>query len=281
MNFVAWAREPSESNALGAWSAARFAAAIAAAALLALWLASTAQAAVVGSGGNPTFADIDYPGEVNTVTLVRIGDSYKITDTTATITASGPCSVDATGHIATCPVPAEGTYFGFYLGGLNDTLSNQSADAISINGGEGDDLLTGGSATDFIFGGAGHDQITAGGGGDEVFGDEGNDEIDGGAGDDSLRGGPSDDLLEGGDGNDNLNGDSGDDDMFGGPGQDTAYYGYRSYWVEVSLDGQANDGEEFEFDYVADDVEEPHRRTRQRPADRQRRQQHPVGKRRR
>ena len=187
------------------------------------------------------FWDTLLEGEVNSVTAVRIGDSFEITDTTATLfPTSFECMVDASGHVATCPVRTDPSAppFAFNLGPHDDTLTNQAADVgITISGQAGDDTLIGGAGAEAIDGGVGDDDIHAGDGDDFIFD------------------GPDDDLVEGGSGRDNLQAGDGADDLFGGPGPDTAYYGGRLDPVEVTLDGQPNDGEEEELDNVAGDVE--------------------------
>ena len=57
---------------------------------------------------------------------------------------------------------------------------------ISVDGGDGDDVLLGGDGNDVLLGGAGDDVLIGGGG------------------DDMLDGGDGDDVLIGGDGNDTL-----------------------------------------------------------------------------
>ena len=239
MSLIGATRELSVSYVLrtvGGSRVAGFAAALAA--VVAVSPPPTAQAASVFAN---TFRDAVVEGEVNSVTVVRIGDSYQITDTTATLFASDPCTVDASGHVATCPVPAADPTtppFGFSLGGQDDTISNQAADGrVTISGEAGDDTLTGGAAADFIDGSVGYD------------------DVHGGDGDDMLFDGPDEDRVDGGAGRDNLQAGDGADDLLGGPGEDTADYGVRLDPVTVILDDQPNDGEEDEFDYVAGDVE--------------------------
>ena len=207
----------------------------AAAALFAAWLPAVAAAASVNG---TEFRDYQFEGEVNTATVVQVGDTYQITDTTTTIFADAPCTLDGTGHVATCPIPSDG--FWFYLGAQDDTFSSQVPAAVAplvIWGEAGDDTLTGGAASESFEAGSGYD---------DVFGGDGND---------WLGGGPDDDLLDGGAGSDQLNGGEGDDDLYGGPGADTADYSSDLDPVEVTLDDQANDGDESELDYVAADVE--------------------------
>ncbi|WP_147821036.1 Ig-like domain-containing protein [Salidesulfovibrio onnuriiensis] len=73
------------------------------------------------------------------------------------------------------------------IGGTgDDTLWSSSADAVNIDGGEGDDSIHGGVSDDYLFGGVGNDTIHGGGG---------NDVIDGWTGDDTLTGGAGNDIF--------------------------------------------------------------------------------------
>ncbi|WP_037990916.1 calcium-binding protein [Synechococcus sp. CC9616] len=78
-------------------------------------------------------------------------------------------------------------------------------DALSINGGGGQDTIKGGKSDDTISGG------------------NHSDEIDGNDGDDKLIGGGNQDLLIGGDGKDTLKGKNGADVLDGGDGHDILY----------------------------------------------------------
>ena len=113
----------------------------------------------------------------------------------------------------------------------------------TINGGAGDDLIeitaaAAPVATDILIGGAGNDTLRAGAygavlygddlanslnGADKLFGGLGNDTLYGGGGNDALFGGLGNDSLDGGDGNDYLNGGAGDDHLYGGQGNDALY----------------------------------------------------------
>ncbi|HND52199.1 MAG TPA: hypothetical protein PLV92_07375, partial [Pirellulaceae bacterium] len=75
-------------------------------------------------------------------------------------------------------------------------------DLVSLNGLDGDDVLTGSAANDVLIGGAGADYLN---------GLAGNDSLDGGAGGDTLYGGLGDDLLNGGVDIDQVYGESGND----------------------------------------------------------------------
>ena len=108
---------------------------------------------------------------------------------------------------------------------------------VTIIGGDGADTLTGGPKDDLIIGGNGPDIL---------FGDPGI----GSSGNDDLHGDPGRDTLDGGGGADHLQ---------GGGGFDLADYRIRgSQAVEVTLDGQANDGNPLlpERDNVHVDVED-------------------------
>ena len=119
--------------------------------------------------------------------------------------------------------------------GLNSTTQDFSAasvKAISIDLGDGADLLVvgagvgpvyclGGLGNDTIYGGDGADTITAGGGKDYVSGGPGDDRIDGGPTADHLIGDDGNDRIYGGDANDTLEGVAGVDRLFGGAGNDS------------------------------------------------------------
>ncbi|MCJ9669507.1 DUF5801 repeats-in-toxin domain-containing protein, partial [Neorhizobium sp. SHOUNA12B] len=82
---------------------------------------------------------------------------------------------------------------------------------ITIEGGDGNDILGGSNSADIINGGTGNDLISGLGGNDILKGGAGNDEIWGGAGDDTIDGGDNTDNITGGLGNDTINGGAGGD----------------------------------------------------------------------
>jgi hypothetical protein len=90
-----------------------------------------------------------------------------------------------------------------------------------VSGEEGDDKIDGGAGEDRLYGGSGDDLLFGGLGADALVGGKGNDQLDGGIGDDTIDGGSGDDSLKGGVGNDQLSGGSGDDELDGGTGNDT------------------------------------------------------------
>lgn len=135
----------------------------------------------------------------------------------------------------------------FFLGGGNDLLDLSGhgpggvdyAKDVTVNAGDGDDIVIGGAGkdtidgdagNDLIFGYRGSDTIRGGAGNDTLYGDDlgfngisGNDVIQGGTGNDTLYGGAGTDRLEGGDDNDVLYGGRGGDNLFGEAGDDTLY----------------------------------------------------------
>ncbi|HEX8913679.1 MAG TPA: calcium-binding protein [Humisphaera sp.] len=88
--------------------------------------------------------------------------------------------------------------------------------------------------------------VDGGNGNDLIATGDGNDRLTGGAGVDTLAGGAGDDTLDGGAGADNL---------FGGTGADTADYSARTTAVTVTLDGNRNDGAAGENDWLYVDIE--------------------------
>lgn len=94
-----------------------------------------------------------------------------------------------------------------------------------VQGGDGDDTVLGGFGKDVLKGGRGDDSIDGGGDNDKVFGDDGDDVCLGGSGRDDVRGGRDNDSLYGGDDDDKVFGDDGDDDLDGDRGDDKLFGG--------------------------------------------------------
>lgn len=90
-------------------------------------------------------------------------------------------------------------------------LAAVTAEACSISGTRGDDVLRGTSQDDTLCGRGGHDVLIGRGGGDTLIGGPGSDGLYGGGGADSLDGGGDIDLLDGGARRDVLDGGRGDD----------------------------------------------------------------------
>jgi Ca2+-binding RTX toxin-like protein len=102
------------------------------------------------------------------------------------------------------------------LGAGDDTLTaTEVEDDLTVDAGDGNDIVRTGSGDDLVRGGAGDDLLDGG---------EGDDVLQGGDGNDRLLGGLGDDFLFGGSGNDTLIGGEGNDLLDGGDGLDTADY---------------------------------------------------------
>jgi Ca2+-binding RTX toxin-like protein len=97
----------------------------------------------------------------------------------------------------------------------NDRIDASAATVpVSIQGGDGNDVLLGGAGDDSLFGNAGNDTL---------FGGQGNDTLHGNEGNDYLSAGPGADQLFGDAGNDQIFAlDGAIDTLDGGPGFDRA-----------------------------------------------------------
>jgi Ca2+-binding RTX toxin-like protein len=146
---------------------------------------------------------------------------------------AGQDIVDYSGRTA----PVTVTLDGAANDGEAGEKDNVYSDVDVIVGGSGADTLTGSGWTNDLYGGPGDDTLHGGGGNDRLFGQDGRDTLDGGSGNDTLDGG------------------AGGDSVQGGSGSDVADYSSRSASVNLSLDGQANDGGSGEGDNIASDVE--------------------------
>ncbi|MEE3366216.1 MAG: hypothetical protein VX304_11260, partial [Planctomycetota bacterium] len=83
-------------------------------------------------------------------------------------------------------------------GGGNDNIdASASTGAVTLVGGNGDDVLLGGPGNDVLNGNDGNDLVSGGGGDDSLLGEAGNDTLKGGGGIDTISGGDDDDLLRG------------------------------------------------------------------------------------
>jgi Ca2+-binding RTX toxin-like protein len=105
---------------------------------------------------------------------------------------------------------------------------------MTIDGGDGNDLLIGGSGRSVIIGGAGNDVIFGGDGDDVLLGGDGNDDIFGGGGNDAIVGGNGNDIVNGGLGRDVLVGSQDSDLLVGGDGEDILIGGWTSHDSNVS-----------------------------------------------
>lgn len=104
-------------------------------------------------------------------------------------------------------------------GGDDQASAVRARGAVSISGGDGNDVLTGHAGLDDTLSGDGGDDDLLGGGGDDL--------LSGGTGNDRLYGATGDDTLDGGEGDDVLNSGLGADVLTGGEGADSfTYYSY-------------------------------------------------------
>jgi Ca2+-binding RTX toxin-like protein len=108
------------------------------------------------------------------------------------------------------------------LGG-NDSVTNGTALAATMVGGDGNDKIQGGAGADYIRGNGGGDSLWGGAGDDLLFGDGGIDSISGQGGRDWLEGGDGADVMRGYGGRDKLFGGGGNDRMYGGESDDWLY----------------------------------------------------------
>ena len=101
----------------------------------------------------------------------------------------------------------------------NDLITGLGGDD-TINGRDDGDVLRGNTGQDLIKGGDGFDFLLGGRGNDKLRGQKDGDSLQGGRGKDNLKGGSGDDLLDGGRGADVLIGGRGADDLIGGKQND-------------------------------------------------------------
>jgi Ca2+-binding RTX toxin-like protein len=149
-------------------------------------------------------------------TLFIIGSTTGTGNDAAVISQSGSnINVNATVN-ATNPFTASAAavqQIVVQLGSGNDVLVTMPniTKPMTVDGGDGNDVLTSGGGDDVVEGGAGIDILYGGAGADALLGEIGND---------TLFGGSGNDVLIGGEGNDLVFGDLGQDLLIGGLGQD-------------------------------------------------------------
>jgi uncharacterized delta-60 repeat protein len=114
-----------------------------------------------------------------------------------------------------------------YVGAVPTCLGQQAtiADAGTIVGTPGNDVIVGSDGADQIDGGGGNDIICSLGGNDSVHGGEGADGISGADGNDTIHGDAGNDILRGGEGADGILGDAGNDASYGEAGNDIVHGG--------------------------------------------------------
>jgi Ca2+-binding RTX toxin-like protein len=170
---------------------------------LMIWNPGDGSEPVDGEAGNDTFQFNGGSG-VDTMTISPNGQRVTFFRNPGAITMN----IGTTENLLATPLAGNDTVTG--SAGLAGLI------AITIDGGEGDDILTGGDGNDVILGGAGNDTLN---------GAAGNDTLTGGPGVDPHLGGPGDDLMiwNPGDGSEPVDGEAGNDtfQFNGGSGVDT------------------------------------------------------------
>jgi Ca2+-binding RTX toxin-like protein len=162
--------------------------------------------------------------------LVVVGNS--VASDNVSVTFSGGNIVVQTGSGA--PVtfaPGSITSLQIRTGGGNDvvTVGASITIPVTIDGGDGDDILAGGGGRSVLIGAAGNDILYGAAGNDVLLGGIGNDALFGGGGNDALVGGGGVDIIDGGAGRDLLAGGLGNDLLVGGGEDDILIGGTTSY----------------------------------------------------
>ena len=159
-------------------------------------------------GGHVTIVDgqLVYVADADSFDLLTAGQS--VTDSfTYTMQDAAGAKSSATVSVAVNGVPNA------------PTINGGNGDSV-LTGTAGDEAINGGNGADQLFGLAGADTLSGGNGGDTLSGGDGIDSLSGANGDDSLAGGAGADALSGGNGADTLNGGAGDDLLTGDNGPD-------------------------------------------------------------
>jgi len=185
-------------------------------------LAGTASAATVSaSAPSGTGVTVTYQasaGETNNTVLTKpAGDTWRFTESSATLTAGANCTQTATNVVTCGPVLHEPIIVANLLD-QDDTFSAAGVD------------LAGGPAAATLNGGDGNDTLTGPNTGSTLNGDDGDDTLNGGTKKDTLNGGAGMDRMTGGDESDVLD---------GGPDIDRALYTTGN--TTITIDNVAND----------------------------------------
>lgn len=118
-----------------------------------------------------------------------------------------------------------------------DLIYDGLAEANTLYGGDGNDIIDANGGHDLVYGEAGDDIIAGGQDMDTIYGGSGNDIIYGGSENDRLIGEFGNDILYGGTGNDRLDGNLGNDTLYGGAGNDRFY----AHWGNDIIYGEDGD----------------------------------------
>jgi Ca2+-binding RTX toxin-like protein len=196
-------------------------------------------------------------GEINHISIEKVGTNFRIFDNTADLTTADADCTQVSDHFVRCSI-AGVTLINVQARDQDDVVTVVGSTDARLDGGGGFDNLTSGSGDDDLFTGRtavvgfGQDVLEAGDGSDTLHGPPNagntNSLLLGEGGGDTLLGGPGREDLNGGDGADQIQGGDGT--------QDTADYGTSAAAVTVTLDDTANDGAAGEGDNVHSDVED-------------------------
>ena len=150
------------------------------AAVVALSLAFPGAAFASSAGAEDGTLRYTGGSDVNTVSIVRSGDSFVVEDTTATETADAGCSAGVGGTVV-CPA-AGVVRFLVQVNGGSDDVRNGTGVPARLEGGFGNDALSGGTGADALVGGYGRDSLSGGYGSDVLSGGFDADSLVGGVG---------------------------------------------------------------------------------------------------
>ena len=167
------------------------------------------------SGSSPNVT-LDFTGGALTVTATA-GASIEIGASGGQVVITVDGQVDsslgsiAASSVTSIAVVGSADADAIDLSGV-DGADFTSLTSVSVNAGDGNDVVTGSSLADMLAGEGGDDTVSGGDGDDMLRGGAGRDVMDGGAGNDRLLGqGSSGDRLRGGLGDDTLDGGAGVD----------------------------------------------------------------------
>ena len=174
---------------------------------------------IAGGSDHDFFAIDPHTGELSFITPLDFetpqdANGNNVYEVTVAATDAGGASSQLAIDVAVTNVAEPGKTINGSNG--DDMLTSTTGDD-TINGRNGNDTLKGEAGNDNLNGGNGNDTLKGGAGDDNLNGDNGNDTLKGGAGNDILWGDAGNDLLDGGHGNDQLTGGAGHDTFFFGP----------------------------------------------------------------
>jgi Ca2+-binding RTX toxin-like protein len=180
--------------------------------------------------GAPSFSDADDSLTNETLLLAGVamlGGNDTLINSGTIIGTDGVAIDMGAGNDTVTLLEGSQTFGEIRLGTGDDRLTATDVQQdLSVDAGDGNDIVLAGAGDDLVRGGEGDDQLDGG---------EGDDALQGGNGNDRLIGGLGDDFLLGGAGNDTLIGGAGNDLLDGGDGIDTADYTSDTDGVTVDL----------------------------------------------